>query len=604
MLIAGAALLSALQPGPWRLAERGFEDQLLRLRGPRVPPGRVLLVEIDDASLEQGSWFAGQANVPAWARGIGTLPWPRARYGDLVDRLLAGGAAAVALNVVFAGPSGRGAADDAALAGQLRRWPGRVALAAEMLEPQDQAIGSGLTLVQPEGLLAGLSRPPLLGLSNTVPAAPGQPALHPEHYGQRLLPTHGARPLPSLGNRLLQAAGLPSRQPDADRWLNVYGPAGRFRHVSAWQVLDPSRWALLRPQLDLRGALVLVGPTVADGGGGFATPFGRLSGLELMATAVANSLDGSGLRPWPASPWGRGLVAAVPALVLLLLARWRRTLMARLAGAAAVLGLTLLITWLAFSQAALLLPALGAGAAVIGLALLFAGEAYLGELAERRRLRRTFERYVSPALVREILADPRSAEGLLRGEQRAVTVLFSDLKGFTQLTTRRTEQGQIPLHLRQLNTYLGAMVAVINDHGGTVDKFIGDCVMAVFGSPLSRGCEAEAIAAVRCAQAMAARLQQLNQGWAAEGLEPLASGIGLASGEVVVGQIGSPQRLDFTVIGHTVNLAARLESLTRQVQAPLLLDQATAALVAAAVPLTSVGLHPIKGIGEVEVFRL
>jgi len=599
-----AGLLSGTQPGPWRLAERGVDDQLMRLRGPRTPPHRLLLVEIDDSTLEQGSWFAEQAVVPGWARGIATLPWPRARYGDLSDRLLSAGAAAVAINVVFAGPSGRGVADDQALAARLGRWPGRVALAAEMLEPADQAVGSGLTLVQPDALIGGLSRPPLLGLSNTVPAAPGEPALHPEHYGQRLLPGHGAAALPSLGNRLLQAAGLRSRQNDAERWLNVYGPPGRFRHVPAWQVLDPSRWALLRRQLDLRGALVLVGPTVADGGSGFATPFGRLSGLELMATAAANSLDGSGLRPWPASPWGRGLAAATPGLLVLLLARWRRGLAARLGSAAAVLGLTLLTTGLAFSQGAVLLPVLGAAAAVIGLGLLFAGDAYLGELAERRRLRRTFERYVAPSLVREILADPDSAQGLLRGEQRPVTVLFSDLKGFTQLTTRRTEQGQIPLHLQQLNTYLGAMVEVIGAHGGTVDKFIGDCVMAVFGSPLSRGPQAEAIAAVRCGQAMAARLQQLNDGWAAEGLEPLASGIGLASGEVVVGQIGSPQRLDFTVIGHTVNLAARLESLTRQVQAPLLVDQATAALVTGTLAPISVGVHPIKGIGAVEAFRL
>lgn len=576
----------------------------MRLRGPRLPPRQLLLVEIDDATLEQGSWFAEQSAVPPWARGIGTLPWPRARYGDLVDRLLTAGAAAVAINVVFAGPSSQGPADDQVLTARLSRWPGRVALAAEMLEPEDQAVGSGLTLVQPTAVTAGLGRPPLLGLSNTVPAAPGQPAHHPEHYGQRLLPAHGAPPLPSLGNRLLQAAGLRSRQNDPERWLNVYGPAGRFRHVSAWQVLDPSRWALLRRQLDLRGALVLVGPTVADGGGGFATPFGRLSGLELMATAVANSRDGSGLRPWPANPWGRGLAAALPGLLVLLLARWRRGLAVRLGSAAAVLGVTLLITVVAYSQAALLLPVLGAGAAVIGLGLVFAGDAYLGELAERRRLRRTFERYVAPSLVREILADPDSAQGLLRGEQRPVTVLFSDLKGFTQLTTRRTEQGQIPLHLQQLNTYLGAMVEVITAHGGTVDKFIGDCVMAVFGSPLSRGPQAEAVAAVRCAQAMAARLEQLNHSWAAQGLEPLASGIGLASGEVVVGQIGSPQRLDFTVIGHTVNLAARLESLTRQVQAPLLVDQATAALVADALTLTSVGVHPIKGIGPVEAFRL
>ena len=108
---------------------------------------------------------------------------------------------------------------------------------------------------------------------------------------------------------------------------------------------------------------------------------------------------------------------------------------------------------------------------------------------------------------------------------------------------------------------------------------------------------------MRCAEAMAARLEALNQAWALEGLEPFANGVGLATGEAVVGQIGSPQRLDFTVIGDTVNLAARLESLTRVVEVPLLVDPATAALVAPAIAMTSAGVHSIKGIGEVEVFR-
>jgi adenylate cyclase len=127
--------------------------------------------------------------------------------------------------------------------------------------------------------------------------------------------------------------------------------------------------------------------------------------------------------------------------------------------------------------------------------------------------------------------------------------------------------------------------------------------MAVFGSPVSRGQQAEATAAVRCAMAMAERLSALNAAWAAQGLEPFANGVGLATGEAAVGQIGSPQRLDFTVIGDTVNLAARLESLTRVVDVPLLVDRTTADLVAAEIPMTSAGVHSIKGIGEVEVFH-
>lgn len=610
LLWASAALitlvsagLSAWQPLLWRQFERSFEDQLQRLRGVRTPPRELLLIEIDDATLQQGSWFEQQPNAPAWARGIGTLPWPRARYGDLLERLQAEGAAAVAINVVFAGPSAKGPADDAALARQLQRHGDRVALAAEMLEPHDALAGSALTLVQPGALVAGLRRQPVMGLSNVVPAGAGEPARHPQYYSQLLLQAYGVRAMPSLGTRLLQLAGRSSQQVDADRWLNYYGPSGTLTHVPAWQVLDPARWSLVKTTLKLRGALVLVGPVVADGAAGVATPFGRMSGLELMATAVANSLDGTGLRPWPAHPWARGLVSALPALLVFVLMRRRSGLVAALgSGAVALAGLAL-ATGLAFSQGAVLLPALGATAAVMALVLLFSGDAYLSELAERRRLRRTFERYVAPEVVRTILADPRSAEGLLQGRLLPVTVLFSDLKGFTQLTKQRSRDGQIPLHLRQLNSYLGAMVEVIAAHGGTVDKFIGDCVMAVFGSPLSRGQQAEALAAVRCAQAMASRLEALNASWALEGLEPLASGVGLASGEVAVGQIGSPQRLDFTVIGDTVNLAARLESLTRAVDVPLLLDSATAQLVKGEIVTYSVGVHSIKGVGELEAFR-
>ncbi len=147
------------------------------------------------------------------------------------------------------------------------------------------------------------------------------------------------------------------------------------------------------------------------------------------------------------------------------------------------------------------------------------------------------------------------------------------------------------------------MVEVITAHGGTVDKFIGDAVMAVFGSPRSRGVAIEAVHAVRCALAMGERLEQLNQQWQIDNIAPLASGIGIASGDAVVGQIGSPQRLDFTVIGNTVNLASRLESLTRVLDAPVLINQHTAELIQPQMGAQDLGQHSIKGMGEVSVFK-
>lgn len=607
--------LSAGWPGPrLRVWERNLENQLLQLRGERRPPAAVVLVTIDDATLQQGAWFAaGDGPVPVWARGISTLPWPRAAYGRLSEALLQAGAAAVAINVVFEGPSGQGTADDAALAAALARHPGRIALAAEWLEPRDSQGAGGLTLVRPEIVQEQLARPLPIGLSNVLPPDPAQPLRHPEAYRQTLAAAGIATP-PSLALRLLQLAGRPSRQPDAARQLQVYGPEGRLPRIPAWEVLDPDRWARQPLRSSLRGALVLVGPVVSQGEAGHPTAFGNLSGLELLGTAVANSLAGDGLAPWPAAPWGRGLLAGGTVALAAALALARAPLAWRLGVVLAALALQVLAAGLGLGAAQRWLPLLAPAGGLVLLGLLYGGDGYLREEGERRRLRRTFERYVAPSVVSEILADPAAAQGILRGRLLQVTVLFSDLQGFTALTRERTRAGQSELHVRQLNTYLGAMVDVITAHGGTVDKFIGDAVMAVFGSPVGRGPAVEARQALRCALEMAAALERLNDAWRVEGLTPLRSGIGIASGEVLVGQIGSPRRLDFTVIGDTVNLASRLESLTRVLQTSPLLDARTVALLLqdseastlpqVLPPALSQGSQPIKGLGDVEVFAL
>ena len=599
--------LSAGWPGPrWRVAERGLEDQLQRLLGPRRPPAAVTLVAVDDATLQQGDWYERNRQLPAWARGVGSLPWPRAAYGLLIERLLAAGARAVAVNVVFEGPSSRGPADDAALAAVLARHRGRVALAAEMQEGEDQQGAGSLTLVTPsDQLLAASGGPAQLGLTNILVPRPGDRLLHPEAYAGALLRDRKVNDTPpALSTPVLRLAGWPPRGDDRQSALRTYGAEGSLERLSAWEVLDPERWAHHPRRALLVGGVALVGPVVSEGSAGYGTPFGSLSGLEMLGTATANSLQGDGLLSWPAQPPQRALLAVVPLLLALAAGRRLSAIQARLGFVALLLALQLAAGLLVLQRGNRWLPLLAPLSGLVGLALLYGGEAYLREAGERLRLRRTFERYVAPGVVAEILADPEAAEGILRGRQLEVTVLMSDIRGFTTLTRQRSMAGQSELHVRQLNEYLGAMVEVVGQHGGTIDKFIGDAVMAVFGSPLSRGAREEARQAVRCGLAMRAALAALNADWRRRGLAELDNGVGLASGPVVAGQIGSPKRLEFTVIGDTVNLAARLEAMTRQVEAPLVFDAATAVLLAGDVELcpASLGSREVKGIGPVELF--
>lgn len=594
-------------PGPrMRVWERGVEQQLLLLRGPRRPPPKVVLVTVDDATLQQGDWFEEEGKIPDWAKGVGSLPWPRATYGMVAEKLLQAGARAVAVNVVFEGPSGKGPTDDDALELRLRRYPGRVALAAEMLESSDTQGAGALTFVRPERFLAAIGGTGSLGLTNILAGTSSEPSRHPEAYASGVLPARGAEGHSALSSTLLRLGGQRSRQDDRASALNFYGPEGSFQRLPAWEVLDPARWKTHPLRKDVKGALVLLGPVVAQGTDGYPTPFGPLSGLEVLATATANSLQGDGLQPWPRSAPGRALLALLPLLLVLGAARRWTDLRWRLALVVLVLVLQGALVAVALQQANRWLPLLAPSSGLVLLGLLYGGDAYLREGQERRRLRRTFERYVAPGVVAEILSDPESAQGILRGRLLEVTVLMTDIKGFTVLTKQRSGEGQSELHVLQLNEYLGAMVEVVMAHGGTVDKFIGDAVMAVFGSPVSRGVAEEASQAVRCALAMRAALAGLNEDWARRGIATLDNGIGLASGQVMVGQIGSPKRMEFTVIGDTVNLSARLESATRNVDAAVVCDANTASLIAADPGLAARSLGPqaVKSLGEVEIFTV
>jgi adenylate cyclase len=188
------------------------------------------------------------------------------------------------------------------------------------------------------------------------------------------------------------------------------------------------------------------------------------------------------------------------------------------------------------------------------------------EEREKRKIKNIFSKYLSSNVVEELI---KSEDIKLGGERKEITVLFSDIRDFTSMSEKLTPEEVVSM----LNEYLSEMTDIIFANKGTLDKFIGDAVMAVFGSPIFLADHAQR--AVRTAVMMIKRLNELNEKWVKEGKRTLKIGIGINSGEVIAGNMGSLKRMEYTVIGDNVNLASRLESMNKELGTEILISENT-----------------------------
>jgi adenylate cyclase len=196
------------------------------------------------------------------------------------------------------------------------------------------------------------------------------------------------------------------------------------------------------------------------------------------------------------------------------------------------------------------------------------GGKYFFEEKKAKEIRSMFSSYVSPKIVEELISNPEKAK--LGGERKDVTVLFSDVIGFTTLSEKKSPEEVVEL----LNEYFNEMTNIIFKWDGTLDKFVGDEIMAFWGAPLDQPNHAEL--GVRCALDMSDRLSEMQKRWVQEGKEILDCGIGINTGEVIIGNIGAAgKKMDYTVIGDHVNLAARVEKLTREYKARIIVTEFT-----------------------------
>jgi adenylate cyclase len=324
-----------------------------------------------------------------------------------------------------------------------------------------------------------------------------------------------------------------------------------------------------KPRVDpavFRDTIVFVGVTAAGLHDVFMTPLGstgQIPGTQIHATVTDQLLSSVFIAPavWPLQI-GVLFLCALLVAVLTVALPMRFGFVATLLTAAGVGVLGLLLfrqgIWLSLIQPFIAIALASTG----GLAW-----QYFVEGREKRQVKRLFSRYLSKDVYEQVLKNPALAE--LGGSRRTMSVLFSDVRGFTTLS----ERGDPEALVLQLNEYFSRMVEIVFEHRGTLDKFVGDMVMALFGAPLDD--EEHADHAVQTAIAMTHGLAALNARWQSEGRPTLGIGIGVNTGEMIAGTIGAETVRSYTVIGDAVNLGARLESLNKDYQTQVIISEFT-----------------------------
>ncbi len=396
-------------------------------------------------------------------------------------------------------------------------------------------------------------------------------------YSQRLFPSLALQTLAASfpGKQLMVVTdkyGIseirfgPTRIPTNNRGeilVNHYGPAYTFPYFSAASLLEAQD-----DSQRLKNKIVIIGNTTVGLHDMRPTPFDPVfPGVELHCAVMENILNQNFLsRSDRISPWLDMAAIISLAVLFALLLRCTRGLVL----AAGVL--VLIVGYIGFSHYAFLHLKVWINHVypLFNLIILYIGtsiHSFLTEEREKRRIRQTFGLYVQDSVVEKMLEHPEMLR--LGGEKKELTVLFSDIRGFTTLSESLPPEELVS----QLNEYLTEMTQIVLENQGTLDKYIGDAVMAIFGAPLDDPDHARH--ACETALQMNERLKALRERWITEGKPPLAIGIGINTGAMIVGNMGSERRFDYTVLGDNVNLASRLEGLTKMYGVTMIVSDST-----------------------------
>jgi adenylate cyclase len=586
----------------FEILEQKTLDTRFLMRGPIAPGPETVIAAIDEKSINK----------------LGRFPWPRSVWGRVVDRLTEEGAKVIVFDVFFTEPEN---VDSDDLFQRAIMRSGRVILPVvfDFTETGykesgftdrklDSMTPSAYSVIKNSGepfypFQAKMVLPTLLRFSsvanslahiNMIPDVDGTlrwEALAIGYQGDFYAPIglqaawlyRGLKKedlvLDYRGEVGLGTTAIPTD--DHGRLLiNYRGPNGTFPVYPISDILDR-----LTPAVTFKDKIVLIGATAIGIYDLRVTPFSpNMAGIEKHASVVDNVLRGDFLYRTEAT---------VTLLVFLFAIALGVTLPRLGAKAGAALFLALFFGYLGAVYYLFVAKGIWFNLVYPASALFFgytSQTAYRFFTEERRArdIRKMFSSYVSKRIVDELIKDPSKAK--LGGDRKEITVLFSDIRGFTSFSEKHQPEEVVSL----LNEYLGAMTEIVFEHEGTLDKFVGDAIMALWGAPVGQPDHAER--AVRCALAMISRLKELQSKWAAEGKYVIDIGIGINTGDMVVGNMGAEgKKMDYTVIGDNVNLGARLEGLTRQYNNHIIISEYTYAKVEHIVEAKELGTVTVKG---------
>ncbi|MFL5841840.1 MAG: CHASE2 domain-containing protein [Thermoleophilaceae bacterium] len=554
-IAAAGAGVAAYETHLLRWLELYSIDARFSVRGERSAPRGVAVVAIDTRTFNE--------------RPLNHWPYPRRLHARAIQILQEAGARVIAYDIQFTEPTNP--EDDGALYEAIYR-AGNVVL--------------GTSEIGPRGTTRILGNDKNVRDARALPAS-AQYDLDPNGVIRRIpYQTDGLRTMPVVAYQ--RAFGrLPDRsafEPDG-AWIDFAGPPRTVATVSFSRLLAHDF-----PQDLFRGRIVVVGasaPSLQDVHPTSSSGSDEMPGPEIQASAIDTLIRGVPLRPAPG--WVdialillMAIVAPLPGL------RWgaSRAVVAAILGSAAFL----LAAQIAFDHGRIVIVTYPLAIALLS-TLGVVGVHYFTEVRERRRTRTAFARFVPAAVVDRVLE--QAEDGLrLGGEEVLGTVLFSDIRGFTTFSESHHAQEVIDV----LNRYLTEMTDAIMAHGGTLIAYLGDGIIAIFGAPLEQ--EDHANRAIAAAEEMLGpRLDSFNEWMQGRGIEkPFEMGIGINSGHFMAGNVGSQDRLEYTVIGDTVNTAARMEGLTKGSGHSMFIAESTRfMLLGEPPPLLYVGEFAIRG---------
>jgi adenylate cyclase len=569
--IAGL-LLSFLPPG--ELLELKGYDLMHYFKGRAFEPPPIVLVGIDE---------------PSFAELNRQWPWPRSIHAQLTTALKKAGAKVIAFDIIFAEPSKR--EEDYALSSAIKD-AGNVILASDITGIANKQYLQQM-VIEPLPLFNKHSYSGIVSLS-----------LDRDYAVRRLPPVKKDERLFAEQIAVIYA-GRAAVAP-ANAYISYKWPPGSFERISYYQALEPDKFL---PKNFLKNKIVIVGKATTASTEPdkaqvdyFATPFlfaassnsGIMSGIEIHAYLVSNFLNNTFVIPLN-SLWKIFLFIFAGVAGSLLNIRWRPVF----SGALTVFAFVgyLALAYIVFEKYMIWIPTI-MFAVPIGLPYaVFTVNAYIVSERKKREIKKAFSHYLSPSVLEAVLAHPEKLK--LGGEKIEATILFSDIAGFTTLSEKLPPE--MIAHI--INRHMTVMTKIIIQYKGTVDKFIGDAIMAFWGAPVND--DEHAANACRAAIAMQNQLTLLNEEFKSEGLPEIAMRIGINTGNVIAGNMGSDDLFDYTVLGDAVNLASRLEGANKTFGTSILISRYTFDKAGSNLKTRPLGSITVKGKEEeIEVFEL